>query len=234
MQLHKQLNRGCPRRNVPDFGRKFLMLKYTDIIQNTYIQSWTVTEIMARERCGLLAVPRTVPVQLTRYLYTVHVRPWSGMSQHCYFVTNGCTKLQKCLLCFPTWNIVTCVLCMDFAMAMHVLLLKNKKGVFPIKGFRLEVYLLVFTRHCVRLVVYQVLLCSLKGRWYERLTHERTFLRWFREVHVCPLVELPLALAYHICKCGELYMKIYILIMIKGYNIWNRATMLNVWICATG
>ena len=39
----------CPRRNVPDFGRVFLMLKYTDITQNTYIQSWTVTEIMARE-----------------------------------------------------------------------------------------------------------------------------------------------------------------------------------------
>ena len=40
---------GCPRRNVPDFGRVFLMLKYTDITQNTYSQSWTVTEIMARE-----------------------------------------------------------------------------------------------------------------------------------------------------------------------------------------
>jgi hypothetical protein len=25
------------------------MLKYTDITQNTYIQSWTFTEIMARE-----------------------------------------------------------------------------------------------------------------------------------------------------------------------------------------
>jgi len=25
------------------------MLKYTDITQNTYIQSWTVTEIIARE-----------------------------------------------------------------------------------------------------------------------------------------------------------------------------------------
>jgi len=25
------------------------MLNYTDITQNTYIQSWTVTEIMARE-----------------------------------------------------------------------------------------------------------------------------------------------------------------------------------------
>ena len=27
---------GFPRRNVPDFGRVFLMLKYTDITQNTY------------------------------------------------------------------------------------------------------------------------------------------------------------------------------------------------------
>jgi len=30
---------GCPRRNVPDFGNVFLMLKYTDITQNTYVQS---------------------------------------------------------------------------------------------------------------------------------------------------------------------------------------------------
>jgi len=29
----------CPGRNVPDFGRVFLMLKYTDITQNTYVQS---------------------------------------------------------------------------------------------------------------------------------------------------------------------------------------------------
>jgi hypothetical protein len=30
---------GCNRRNVRDFGRVFLMLNYTDITQNTYIQS---------------------------------------------------------------------------------------------------------------------------------------------------------------------------------------------------
>jgi len=30
------------------------MLKYTDITQNTCVQSGTVTEIMAREKCGLL------------------------------------------------------------------------------------------------------------------------------------------------------------------------------------
>ena len=40
---------GCPGRNVPDFRGMFLKLKYTNITQNTYIQSWTVTEIMARE-----------------------------------------------------------------------------------------------------------------------------------------------------------------------------------------
>jgi len=29
----------CPRRNVKYFGRVFLMLNYTHITQNTYIQS---------------------------------------------------------------------------------------------------------------------------------------------------------------------------------------------------
>jgi len=32
-------NTGCPRRNVTSFGRVFLMLNYTDITQNIYIQS---------------------------------------------------------------------------------------------------------------------------------------------------------------------------------------------------
>ena len=58
---------GCPRRNVPDFGRVFVMLKYTNITQNTYVQSWTVKEIIARENCGLLAGPRTVPVSWQSY-----------------------------------------------------------------------------------------------------------------------------------------------------------------------
>jgi len=30
---------GCHRRNGPNFGRMFLLLNYTDITQNTYIQS---------------------------------------------------------------------------------------------------------------------------------------------------------------------------------------------------
>jgi len=45
----RTLYTGCLRRKGQNFGRVFLMLKYTDITQNTYIQSWTVTEIMARE-----------------------------------------------------------------------------------------------------------------------------------------------------------------------------------------
>jgi len=28
--------------------------------------------------------------------------------------------------------------------------------------------------------------------------------------------------------------KIYVLIMITGYNIWNQGTLLNVWISVTG
>jgi hypothetical protein len=80
---------GCPRGNVTDFGRVFLMLKYTDITQNTYIQNWTVTEIMTREKCGLLAVPRTVPVQLTRFPYTVHVLESVLVSGMQYFNSAG-------------------------------------------------------------------------------------------------------------------------------------------------
>ena len=36
---HIYIYTGCARGNVPDFGRMFLKLKYTDITQNTYIQS---------------------------------------------------------------------------------------------------------------------------------------------------------------------------------------------------
>ena len=40
---------GCHRRNGPNFGRVFRIVNYTDITQNTYVQSWTVSEIMASE-----------------------------------------------------------------------------------------------------------------------------------------------------------------------------------------
>ena len=47
-----------------DFGRVFLRSNSTDITQNTYIQSTMVTEILAREKRGLLWCLRTV--------YSVH------------------------------------------------------------------------------------------------------------------------------------------------------------------
>ena len=58
--VHLLTYTGCHRRNGPNFGRVFLMLNYTDITQNTYIQSWRVMEIMAIEKCGLLWCPGTV------------------------------------------------------------------------------------------------------------------------------------------------------------------------------
>ena len=45
----KQMYTECNRRNGPDFERVFLRSYYTDITQNTYIQSSMVTEILARE-----------------------------------------------------------------------------------------------------------------------------------------------------------------------------------------
>ena len=37
--LYIYIYTGCPRRNGQNFGRVFLRLNYTDITQNTYIQS---------------------------------------------------------------------------------------------------------------------------------------------------------------------------------------------------
>ena len=64
---------GCPRRNVKYLGRVFLMLNYTNITQNTYIQRWMVTEIMTIEKCGLLGSRRTVAV---RDAILVHCPCW--------------------------------------------------------------------------------------------------------------------------------------------------------------
>jgi len=47
--IKQNIYTGCNRRNGPDFGRVFLRSNYTDLIQNTYIQSSVFTEILARE-----------------------------------------------------------------------------------------------------------------------------------------------------------------------------------------
>jgi hypothetical protein len=46
---------------------------------------------------------------------------------------------------------------MNFAIAVHVLLLKNTKSVYPTEEFRLEVFLLELTRRSVILAVFQQL-----------------------------------------------------------------------------
>ena len=71
----------CPRRNGQNFGRVFLMLKYNDITQNTYIQSWTVTEIMAREIWTLTTV--------THLLITKFILKLAGICGFCN--ANICT-----------------------------------------------------------------------------------------------------------------------------------------------
>jgi len=60
IHTHTHTHTHTHRRNVPDFGRGFLRSNYTDITQNTYIQSSVVTEILAREKCGLLWCLRTI------------------------------------------------------------------------------------------------------------------------------------------------------------------------------
>jgi hypothetical protein len=77
------------------------------------------------------------------------------------------------------------------------------------------------------LVVFQVSVCSLKGKWYLTLTHERTILRWFRVVQNFPLLELHLPLMCCICRWGELY-------KIRGFSILNQETLPNIWICTAG
>jgi hypothetical protein len=67
---------GCPRRNVPNFGRVLLALKYTDITQNTYIESETVTEIMARENVVFLRFHVLYILSWPRYPNNAHARPW--------------------------------------------------------------------------------------------------------------------------------------------------------------
>jgi hypothetical protein len=71
----------CDSRNGPNFGRVFLLLNYTDISQNTYVQNFMVPEIMAIEKCELLWGRRTVsrPWRHTRPLRM----PVNGPSLFC-------------------------------------------------------------------------------------------------------------------------------------------------------
>ena len=50
IQRYFQYYTGCPWRKGPNFGRVFLRSNYTDITQNTFIQSSMVTEILNIEK----------------------------------------------------------------------------------------------------------------------------------------------------------------------------------------
>ena len=91
---------GCPRRNGQNFGRVFLMLNYTDITQNTYVQSWTVTEIMAIEKCGLLGCPRTVR------------RPWRHT--HPGRMPGNQTSLASVVMQWPWRDNASAVACVNY------------------------------------------------------------------------------------------------------------------------
>ena len=78
----------CSTRKGPNFGRVFLRSNYTDITQNTYIQSSMVTEILAREKCGLLWCLCTV---LCPWRHTQRIRltttGWTPLLQlHSYVI----------------------------------------------------------------------------------------------------------------------------------------------------
>ena len=80
---------------MPGFRRMFLKLKYTNITKNTYIRSRTVTEIKAREKCSLLAVPRTVPG--SRDVLPVHCACPSFSLQQALKWVHAVTAHVKCL-----------------------------------------------------------------------------------------------------------------------------------------
>jgi len=113
---HTHIYTGCPRRNVPDFGRAFLMLKYTDITQNTYVQSWTVTEIMDRAKCGLLAGPRTVHVSWQSYPFpSLSVVSYDGISAHASHWTAhvGLYRNVRSAMLRHRWAVMCHVQCLE-------------------------------------------------------------------------------------------------------------------------
>ena len=102
--LHCTIYR-CPRRNVPDFGRVFLRSNYTDINQNTYIQSSMVTETLAREKCGLLWCLRSI------------LCPWRDpLDLHCDNPAVACSsqrrpwlrnRCSECIVVGSQWTTMT-------------------------------------------------------------------------------------------------------------------------------
>jgi len=73
------------------------MLKYTDITQNTYVQSWTVTEIMDRE--SVVFLRGHAPYLSADNL--IHVRPWVWSNITAVQLTLGFVGIRG-KLCYVT------------------------------------------------------------------------------------------------------------------------------------
>ena len=89
---------GCPGANVPEFGRMFLTLKYTDITRNTYVYPklngyGDNCERKVWSSCGSTFCTCFVCC----YSYTAHVRPSvSQPSQaHSAFIINRCHSYSE-------------------------------------------------------------------------------------------------------------------------------------------
>ena len=87
------------------------MLKYTDVTQSTYVQSWTVTEIMAREKCGILAGPHTVPASWQSYTFpSLCVVSYDGNSTHAHSYVVGLYRNAHSAMLRHRWAISCIVL----------------------------------------------------------------------------------------------------------------------------
>ena len=53
----------CFGRYLPYIGEKVPSVNVHRYNKHTYIRSFTVMEMMTREKCGILVIPRTVPVE---------------------------------------------------------------------------------------------------------------------------------------------------------------------------
>lgn len=61
--FESRLYTGCFRWDMPYIGKTCLRLIYSCIIKDICPRSWTIAEVVTREKCDLLAVPRSVPIQ---------------------------------------------------------------------------------------------------------------------------------------------------------------------------
>ena len=76
------------------------MLNYTEKPQNTYIKSSMVTEILAREKCGLLRCLRTVYSVRVVILVGICLTTNGWTQLHCYVITRcSSVTLVQCI-CF--------------------------------------------------------------------------------------------------------------------------------------